>query len=414
MKSNFQKTIYLNKEQTNSKNEAPVICRISAYKTKPKKFSFGFKVNVDRWESTDGFTKSKIRYTSDELEIKTKIDDVVGKMYKYASRMDEEGKVYSSEMVYEAVMNPVKKSDKTLFEVMDLHKTDYYYHVNIGDKKERSYKHFSELRRYLTMYLNDEMKQSDILIELVNDEFQKKFHGFISKKVCKNSASKLMVYFRCIFKFATAKKYFTGEITKYDLNFDKIKKVALTIPELLAFSEFETDRESLQITKDIFLFNVVSGYSWTDLSEITYDMIAECKHGLYIDTSRNKTNEDEIVPLTNEAIELINKYRSHPECMASGLIFPFKSIPTMIGHLKTIADKVGIKKNLSTKIARNTYFTLGFNLGMSVQILSIMGGHSNIKQTLEYTTTYIDSRFENMDKLNGVLNLKKESVLKVA
>jgi hypothetical protein len=97
----------------------------------------------------------------------------------------------------------------------------------------------------------------------------------------KNSANKMIVYLRCLIKFAKGKGIVKQELHNYDLEYDKIKKVALTYPELTLFAEYECDRESLQITKDIFLFNIVSGYAYTDLSGVYYTDIVQHEMGYY-------------------------------------------------------------------------------------------------------------------------------------
>jgi integrase len=100
--------------------------------------------------------------------------------------------------------------------------------------------------------------------------------------------------------------------------------------------------------------------------------------------------------------------------MASGKIFPFRSDTVYFLNLQKIKKDIGLEKPLSSKIARNTFVTLGMNMRMNIKVLSVTTGHSNIKQTEEYGSTYLSSQFEEMKKMDGVLNLKKESNLKVA
>lgn len=415
---NLKLVVYQNKTKANQKNEAPVYIRIIVGETR-KEFSLGFKVNIDRWNDTDGLTRRNAKLTETEKKQRNQIDEKLSKFQKYAEMKDNESEPYTAEMVFNQSENPNPHKNISLLQVIDLHKLEYDHKVIRGKVKENSYKHFKEMKRFLIEFLNKEKNLSDLPVALVNDEFQLEFHSYMSGRMVKNSANKMIVYFRCIMTFAKTKGYIKKDLDKYDLDFDKVKKVALTIKELQKIIEFVPDRESLEITKDIFLFNVVTGYAWTDLSKLTYDDIKESQDGYYIDTDRNKTGETEQVPLTDDAIQLINKYRLHPECLNSNKLFPFKHIATMIGHLKTIAEKVGIEKNLSTKIARNTFVTLGFNLGMNVKILSVTTGHSNIKQTEEYGSTYLSSQFQEMKKLEGVLKMNPkpetiESKLKVA
>jgi integrase len=403
---------FQNKVKANSKNEAPVYIRIIVGTTR-KEFSTGFKVNVDRWNDTDGLSKSKIRYTDNEIKIRTEINDKIAKFTKYAELKEMEGEGYTAEMVYNHSDNPNPHKNKTLLQAIELHKVDYYNYILRGEKVEKSYEFYASMKNYLVAYLK-QSNQNDILLSLVNDNFQKLFHNYLFTKVCANSANKMIVYLRCIISFAKLNGYCKHELTKYELTFQKVKKIALNRSELQKVVDYEAPTPTLQVTKDMFLFNVVTGYSFIDFIQLTYDNIVEHEDGYYIETDRQKTGEEEYVPLTDEAIELINKYRSHPECMASGKIFPFRSDTVYFLNLQKIKKDIGLEKPLSSKIARNTFVTLGMNMRMNIKVLSVTTGHSNIKQTEEYGSTYLSSQFEEMKKMDGVLNLKKESNLKVA
>jgi integrase len=403
---------FQNKVKANSKNEAPVYIRIIVGTTR-KEFSTGFKVNVDRWNDTDGLSKSKIRYADNEIKIRTEINDKIAKFTKYAELKEMEGEGYTAEMVYNHSDNPNPHKNKTLLQAIELHKVDYYNYILRGEKVEKSYEFYASMKNYLVAYLK-QSNQNDILLSLVNDNFQKLFHNYLFTKVCANSANKMIVYLRCIISFAKLNGYCKHELTKYELTFQKVKKIALNRSELQKVVDYEAPTPTLQVTKDMFLFNVVTGYSFIDFIQLTYDNIVEHEDGYYIETDRQKTGEEEYVPLTDEAIELINKYRSHPECMASGKIFPFRSDTVYFLNLQKIKKDIGLEKPLSSKIARNTFVTLGMNMRMNIKVLSVTTGHSNIKQTEEYGSTYLSSQFEEMKKMDGVLNLKKESNLKVA
>ena len=407
---NLKLVVYQNKVKANEKNEAPVYCRIKVGTTS-KEFSFGFKVNVDRWNDTDSLTRRNAKLTEEEKKQRIQIDEKIAKFTKYAEAKDNEGEGYTAEMVYNHSDNPNPHKNKTILEVIALHKTDYYNYILRGEKVEKSYEFYASMTKHLIAYLK-QSNQTDMLLSLVNDNFQVLFHNFLFTRMCANSANKMIVYLRCIVSFSKLNGFCKHELTKYDLTFQPVKKVALTRSELQRFVDYEAPTPTLQVSKDMFLFNVVTGYSFVDFEKLTYDNIVEHEDGLYIETDRQKTGEEEYVPLTDEAIELINKYRSHPECLSTGKIFPFRSDTVYFLNLQKIKAEIGLEKPLSSKIARNTFVTLGFNLGMLPKILSVTTGHATIKQTEEYGSTYLSSQFSEMKKMNGVLKLNPQ--LKVA
>lgn len=403
---NLKLVVYQNKVKANDKNEAPVYCRIKVGTT-TKEFSFGFKVNMDRWNDTDQLTRRNAKLTEEEKKYRIQIDEKIAKFTKYAEMKENEGEGYTAEMVFNHADNPNPHKNKTLLEVINLHKTDYYHFIQRGEKKEKSYEFYGSMTQKLIEFLKLS-NQNDILLSLVDDNFQKLFHNYLVTRMCANSANKMIVYLRSILSFAKLNGYCKHELTKYELTFQKVKKVALNPSELQKIVEYEAPTPTLQVSKDIFLFNVVTGYSFVDLIQLTYDNLVQHPNGWYIETDRQKTGEEEYVPLTDEAMELIDKYRSHPECQATGKLFPFRSNVTYFLNLQVIKKATGIEKKLSSKIARNTFVTLGMNSGMNLKVLSVTTGHSNIKQTEEYGSTYLTSQFGEMKKLNGVLKLNKD------
>lgn len=56
----------------------------------------------------------------------------------------------------------------------------------------------------------------------------------------------------------------------------------------------------------------------------------------------------------------------------------------MNAYLKEIADICGIKKNLTCHIARHTFVTLALTLGVPIETVSKMLGHTNITTTQIY------------------------------
>src|SRR5690606_20311921 len=91
------------------------------------------------------------------------------------------------------------------------------------------------------------------------------------------------------------------------------------------------------------------------------------------------------IPLLPLAIQLIEKYSSHPLCISKGVPLPVPSNQKMNGYLKEIADTCGIQKTLTSHIARHTFATtITLSNGVPIETVSKMLGHSSIKQTQHY------------------------------
>jgi site-specific recombinase XerD len=91
------------------------------------------------------------------------------------------------------------------------------------------------------------------------------------------------------------------------------------------------------------------------------------------------------VPLLPSALEILNKYASHPACEINGKALPVSSNQKMNAYLKEIASVCGIDKELTYHTARHTFATtVTLSNGVPIESVSKMLGHTNIKTTQHY------------------------------
>jgi site-specific recombinase XerD len=99
-------------------------------------------------------------------------------------------------------------------------------------------------------------------------------------------------------------------------------------------------------------------------------------------------------------MELMAKYEDHPQCVNDGLLLPVLSNQKMNSYLKEIADACGINKELTYHIARHTFATtVTLANGVSIESVSKMLGHTNIKTTQHYAKILDMKVAQDMSKL---------------
>ena len=106
---------------------------------------------------------------------------------------------------------------------------------------------------------------------------------------------------------------------------------------------------------------------------------------VWIYTSRQKTDNVSNVPLLDQAMDIIEKYKDHPVCVNKNRILPMKSNQKLNAYLKELADICGISKPMTMHIARHTFATtVLLSNGVSKEATSKMLGHSSLKTTQIY------------------------------
>lgn len=138
---------------------------------------------------------------------------------------------------------------------------------------------------------------------------------------------------------------------------------------------YKPDIERLEKVKDLFLFQVFTGLAYIDMQNFSREYIVCTGEDKIIRSTRLKTDETNISWFLPEAEEIAEKYNYD---------LPKISNQKYNDYLKLLATGAGIKKNLTTHVARHTYATYLLNKGVSLEVVSKAMGHSSVKMTQHY------------------------------
>lgn len=167
---------------------------------------------------------------------------------------------------------------------------------------------------------------------------------------------------------------------------EKVDTSHLTRPELNHLATFDW-RPELRRIVDLFLFSVYSGLHYEDAQTLEAENVRIGIDGRkWLFKPRGKYAESEffhnepvqIVPLNQQALELIEKYNGIEN-------LPKISNGKYNEWLKQIQHMAGIKLNLTVKIARKTFTNVMLNeLGVSEESVAAMLGHATTKHVRYY------------------------------
>ncbi len=85
------------------------------------------------------------------------------------------------------------------------------------------------------------------------------------------------------------------------------------------------------------------------------------------------------------------------------MLLPVLSNQKTNAYLKEIGNICGIKKNLTTHLARHTFATLMLNNGVPIETVSKMLGHTNLKTTQIYAKVLSSKVSNDMQALSDRL-----------
>lgn len=267
---------------------------------------------------------------------------------------------------------------------------------------------------------NKEIVPEDFPMEYVSKQMIEDFEFFL--KTRKNISHNTCIrYLKCVQKIIN-NGFDNGWIkanpfASISFQETKGKVLFLTMIEvnLLMGKEFTIKR--LEQVRDVFVFCCFTGLAFIDVWQLRKEHIVEDgKGGLWIMKERQKTKIDFSVPLLDIPLKLIEKYKDDPYCQKSGHLLPVISNQKMNGYLKEIADLCGIKKTLTTHMARHTFAT-SVTLANDVSIMNVskMLGHTKLSMTQHYAKVLDQSIRKDMENVKTLLDTSQPDMeLKVS
>lgn len=165
----------------------------------------------------------------------------------------------------------------------------------------------------------------------------------------------------------------------------------LTDNEVERLSEVKLPAESLERVRDMFLFQCLTGLSYSDMETWHKDWVETDGDGTTVYTNRRvKSVKPFVFVLLPKAVRLLAKYGGQPPVMSNAQYNL---------RLKVVAEAAGINKPVSSHCGRHTAAMVWLNHGIPLEVVSRCLGHSstNITQKVyaHLESKTIKKAFEN-------------------
>ncbi len=186
-----------------------------------------------------------------------------------------------------------------------------------------------------------------------------------------------------------------------------LRRVFLEPDEIRKWKALEIHKNKvyLQRDRDMFLFQIYTGYYYKDLRILRKDQLMnDEEHGTFILGERDKNGNDTIIPLFKfpYAKDIMERYAANP---GSELVFgpdAFIEEPVYNRNLKELAKMAGINKTVYNKVGRHTNAQLYVRFGAKTSIVSKMLGHTKEETTRHYFKVNIPEIVEGTKNIDFV------------
>ncbi len=323
----------------------------------------------------------------------------------------------------EAIKNKfygIDLSDMTLVKLIEYHNKNCKEDLRWG-----TLKNYFTTQKYITKFLKENLKTSDIYLHNLNYRFLADFEYYLrtykpvdhQSPMGNNTIMKHIERLRKMIKMAIRYEWLEKDpFVAFRQKFHRVERGYLTEEELKIIEERGFSISRLQYVKDLFIFSCYTGLAYIDIMKLTPDDIQlGIDKQIWLFTKREKTDNPVRVPLLPVAIEIVNKYKEDIKAMVHNKVFPPISNQRLNSYLKEISDLCGIKKNLTFHLARHTFATtVTLTNGVPIESVSKMLGHSRISTTQVYAKVVEKKLGEDMAQLKKRLDKKKAVRIKQA
>ena len=279
--------------------------------------------------------------------------------------------------------------------------------VQIGNRiVEATYQKYLVTRKHFANFLVKNRGKKDIAPGELDLMMINNFETYLltERKMKQNSASKTVRFLKTVVLFMKRSGIIERDpFVNYRFKWKETPRNFLSEEELASIMEKELETPTLETVRDIFIFSCFTGLAYIDTANLEASNIVTNNKERWIATSRHKTGVSCNIPLLEVPQKILQKYEGKDK---KGRSLPILSNQRMNYYLKTIANVCGIKKKLTYHVARHTFATMTYNMGVSIECISGMLGHTDIKTTKQYaklSTQRIGKEIDQIsDRLNGL------------
>ena len=381
--NSFTLLFYLKKRSNYNNGPLPIYMRLTIDGQRIE-ITTKRQCDPEKWNSSTG-RKNGLKDETKVLNVY--LDMLQRKVYEAHHSLLESKASVTVESI-KGILTGVSSKPKLLLEIFQKHNEQLIALVG-KDYAPGTIIRYNTSLQHTRDFIKWKYKTLDIDILKLNFEFISDYEFWLKsvRKCNHNTAMRYLVYCKkivlnCFKNGWLQKDPFIGfKMTRREVN-----RTALTDDELDRITKKEFSTERLAQVRDIFLFSCYTGLAYVDVQKLKLsEIIVAADEEKWLITNRQKTDSQSRILLLPQALNILERYKNHPHCVANDRLLPVLSNQKTNAYLKEIAAVCGIDRNISFHIARHTFATtVTLSNGVPIESVSKMLGHTNIKTTQIY------------------------------
>lgn len=386
---------YLRHKEVKSDGTASIMGRITIGKSMVQ-FSAKCSVQVSLWDTKSARATGKSKAAT---ELNRELDKISLSIHSHYKELLSKKEDISAEEVKKAFQG-IASEQETLIGYCNRYNQQLSARISINITLE-SYKRYGVSFNHLCRFLRTKYNLSDISFQALDYSFVEAFDFYlrVQLKFKPNTIVGIIGHLKIIIKRAINEGIITRDpFVGFSLEGEPLQPKSLTKQELHKIMTTPLDTPNRYLVRDMFLFSVFTGISFSDIRNLTYSNLTQAEDGVWwIHSKRKKTGTEFHVPLLELPLQIIEKYRGLNK---DGKMFVMLSCSKTNGNLKKIARICGIKRNITYHQGRHSYASLiTLSQGVPMETVSRMLGHRDLRATRIYAQVSNEKINTDMRKL---------------
>lgn len=342
---------WLYTQKIDDSGKAPIYCRITLEGNRTQ-FSTAKRVESRYWNSEANKVSNKC---PDAIAINEDLETIKGQLRKIFNQLSAVHDHVTGDMI-KMKFTGKNQEKKT---IMDLFKFNHaLWNEKYKQKKAalKTVQRFATVKIKIEKFLQKEYNVSDKPLNSLDTAFAINFQHYLTihENLIENTINIYLRFAKQIFKLGVAKKWITeNPFRDTKTPYKHPTREILNMTELNSLATVYLPNKRLDEVRDAYVFSCYTGFAYIDTANLSPDnLIIGMDGNKWVKTQRQKTGMPELVPLLPPALEIIEKYKDHPYCVANNKLLPIPSNQKYNKNLKQIATFARIKKNLTTHMKK--------------------------------------------------------------
>lgn len=406
MRSTFKYLFYINRNKVKKNGLCPIMGRITL-DGEIVQFSTGLETNPDLWDAKAGRSMGR---TAHEIGVNKELKYLSTSIEKHYAYIVEKDGYVTAERVKNAVMN-IAQEPTTLLKELEEATEEIRKSIGINHTVA-TYRAYVNAHLNLSRFIRDKYGKSDMPFSSLEYSFIENYDMYlkIDHKMATGSVMQHIIFLKKLVKRAMNKGIISrNPFFGYVPDQPKTSRKWLSCEEIQKVMTTPIGHPSVAFVRDMFVFGCWTGLSYTDIKNLQdINIVTDSEGNQWIDIRRQKTGSRSLVPLLDIPKEIINKYKGTGE---KGKVFKMLCMNVVCQYTKRIGKLCGLDKKLTFHMSRHSFGTsICLTQGVTIETLSQMMGHRNIKTTQIYAEITGAKIEEDMQRLSQKIENKYQLV----